>query len=102
LQFFIFAENCRVFSKYLEYPDARLLSIRDVFGTLDVRTLPAFDEFYVDKVKVPIFKELSSLPKIILNLSRGKPDVERGFSLNSGVLQDNIALKLIADRTAVS
>ena len=63
--------------------------------TLDVTTLPALDEFYFDIVKVPKFKELSSLHKIILSLSHGPADVERGFSLNSGVLQDNIADKSI-------
>ena len=53
--------------------------MRDVVGTLDVTTLPALDEFYFDIVKVPNFKELSSLLKIILSLSHGQADVERGF-----------------------
>ena len=67
-------------------------SMRDAVGTLDVTTLPAFDEFYFDRLNVPNFK-LSSLLKIILSLSHGQADVERRFSLNSGVLQDNIADK---------
>ena len=63
--------------------------------TLDVTTLPALDEFYFYIVKVPKFKELSSLLKIILRLSHGQDDVERGFSLSSGVLKENIADKSI-------
>ena len=54
-------------------------SMRDVIGTLDVTTLPALDEFYFDIMKVPKFKELSSLLKIILSLSHGQADVERRF-----------------------
>jgi len=63
--------------------------------TLDVTTLPALDEFYFDIVKVPKFEELSSLLTITLSLSHGQADVERGFSLSSGVLQDNITDKSI-------
>jgi len=76
-------------------------SMRDVAGTLDVTTLPALDEFYFDIVKVPKFKELSSLLKIILSLSHGQADVERGFSLNSGVLLDNIADKSIVSKRLI-
>jgi len=67
--------------------------MRDIVGTLGVTTFLALDEFYFNIVKVPNFKELSSFLKIILSLSHGPADVERGFSLNSGVLQDNIADK---------
>ena len=73
-------------------------SMRDVVGTLDVTTLPALDEFYFNIVKVPKFKEFFSFLKIILSLSHGQDDVERGFSLNSGVLQDNIADKSIVSK----
>ena len=76
-------------------------SMRDVVGTLDVTTLPALDEFYFDIVKVPNFRELSSLLKIILSLSHGQADVERGFSLNSGALQDNIADKSIVSKRLI-
>ena len=76
-------------------------SMRDVVGTLDVTTLPALDEFYFNIVKVPKFKELSSLLKIILSLSHGQDDVERGFSLNSCVLQDNIADKSIVSKRLI-
>ena len=75
--------------------------MRDVVGTLDVTTLPALDEFYFDIVKVPIFKELSSLLKIILSLSHGQADFERGFSLNSGFLLDNIADKSIVSKRLI-
>ena len=46
-------------------------------------------------MNVPKFKELSSLLKIMLRLSHGQDDVERGFSLSSGVLKENIADKPI-------
>ena len=77
------------------------LSMRDITGTLDVTTLPALDEFYFDIVKVPKFKELSSLVKIILSLSHGQADAERRFSLNSGALQDNIADKSIVSKRLI-
>jgi len=46
-------------------------SVRNVVGTLDVTTLPALDAFFVNIVKVPNFKECSSLLKIVLSLSHG-------------------------------
>ena len=76
-------------------------SIRDVVGTLDVTILPALDEFYFNIVKVPNFKEFSSLLKTILSLSHGQGDVERGFSVNSGVLQDSIADKSIVSKRLI-
>ena len=55
----------------------------------------------MDIVKEPKFKELSSLHKIILSLSHGQDDVERGLSLSSGVLQDNIADKSIVGKRLI-
>ena len=52
-------------------------------------------------MKVPKFKEFSSLLKIILSLSHGQDDVERGFSLNSGILHDNIADKAIVSKRLI-
>ena len=80
---------------------AQYSSMRNVVGTLDVTTLPALDEFYFNIVKVSKFKEFSSLLQIILNLSHGQDDVERGFSLNSGVLQDHIADKSIVSKRLI-
>jgi len=59
------------------------------------------DELYFDIVKVPKFKELSSLLTITLSLSHGQADVERGFSLSSGVLQDNITDKSIVGKRLI-
>jgi len=80
---------------------AQYSSMRNVVGTLDVTTLPALDEFHFNIVKVSKFKEFSSLLQIILNLSHGQDDVERGFSLNSGVLQDHIADKSIVSKRLI-
>jgi len=75
--------------------------MRDFVGSLDVTTLPALDKFYFDIVKFPKFKEFSSLLKVILSLSHGQADFKKEFSLNSGVLQDNIANKSILSKKLI-
>ena len=76
-------------------------SMRDVVGTHDVTTLLALEECYFYIVKVPKFKELSSLLKKTLSFSHGQDDVQRGFSSSSGVLQDNIADKSIVGKRLI-
>ena len=54
------------------------------------------DEFFFKRIKISNkYAELSQVVIIILTLSHGNADVERGFSLNKGILQNNIQTKSI-------
>ena len=58
-----------------------------VNGSEDIDRL---DDFYFKEAKIGVYPGLASVLKIILTLSHGQADVERGFSLNKSSLQTNI------------
>ena len=67
----------------------------------DLTKIDRLDDFYFKEMKVSRYKELSSVLIIILTLSHGQADVERGFSLNPGVLEDNIKEKSVVSKRII-
>ena len=58
---------------------------------IDLSKLGRLDDFYFKQLKVgKKYPELASVIMVILTLSHGQADVERGFSVNPDVLEDNI------------
>ena len=57
---------------------------------IDLSEISRSDNFYFKELKVAKYPEFCSVIKIVLTLSHGQADVERGFSLNNTVLQSNM------------
>ena len=57
---------------------------------IDLSKITHLDDFYFKELKVAKYPEFCSVIKIVLTLSHGQADVERGFSLNNAVLQSNM------------
>ena len=58
-------------------------------------------DFYFRKLNVSKHPELASLLIVLFTLSHGQADVERGFSLNSGSLKDNIKDESVVSKRIV-
>ena len=61
----------------------------------------SLDDFYFKKCTLNKYKELASTVKIFLTLSHGQASVERGFSVNGTVLEQNLNKKSITARHLV-
>ena len=61
----------------------------------------SLDNFYFKKCNLNKFKELASTLKIFLTLTHGQASVERGFSVNNTVLEQNLNDKSITARHLV-
>jgi hypothetical protein len=60
------------------------------------------DDFFYSKMKIHSkYPELSVLVSLILTLSHGNADIERGFSLNKGVLKDNMKEDSVVNKRLV-
>ena len=65
------------------------------------REKDSLDDFYFKKCNLNKYKELASTVKIFLTLNHGQASVERGFSVNSTVLEQNLNEKSITARRLV-
>ena len=72
---------------FAQFPEFISNEMKLVNGSEDIDRL---DDFYFKEAKIGVYPELASVLKIILTLSHGQADVERGFSLNKSSLQTNI------------
>ena len=94
----ILASNCdKIISQYASMKtdiDAASVNI-DEFPKLRL------DDFFFKRIKISKYPELSAVLSLILTLSHGNADVERGFSLNKGVLQDNLKTDSIINKRLV-
>ena len=70
-------------------------------ANIDVSKIERLDDFYFKQMKVSKYPQLASVIQIILTLSHGQADVERGFSVNAGVLQDNMKEDSIVSKRLV-
>ena len=59
-------------------------------AVIDLSKIPRLDDFYFKELKVAKYPEFCLVIKIVLTLSHGQADVERGFSLNNAVLESNM------------
>ena len=60
------------------------------------------DDFFYKKMKIHSkYPELSEVVSVILTLSHGNADIERGFSLNKGVLKDNLKEASVVNKRLV-
>ena len=75
------------FRAFLE-EDVKMKS--EVFDSFDAETT-RLDHFYFQVIMVGRYKVLSFILKNIFTVSHGQASVERGFSLNDSVNQNNIA-----------
>ena len=65
---------------------------------LGFSNIGCLDNFYFQTLKVGKYSELSNVIKIVLTSSHGQVDVERGFSENNRVLEDNIKVESIVSK----
>ena len=68
---------------------------------IDLSEKIRLDDFYFRKLNVSKHPELASLLIVLFTLSHGQADVERGFSLNSGSLKDNIKDESVVSKRIV-
>ena len=73
---------------------------QDIFLEFN-REKDSLDDFYFKKCSLNKYKELASTVKIFLTLSHGQASVERGFSVNGTVLEQNLNKKSITARHLV-
>ena len=57
---------------------------------MDLSKIRRLDDFYFKDLKVAKYPEFCLAIQIVLTLSHGQADVERGFSLNNAVLESNM------------
>ena len=74
--------------------DSEVEKLRAEFEVFDQK-LHRLDEFYFQKVQIQNYKTLSFLLKIIFTLSHGQAVVERGFSINQQVINQNMRSETI-------
>ena len=70
-------------------------------ASIDLEDFPQtrLDDFFYKKMSIHRkYPELSEVVALILTLSHGNSDVERGFSLNKGVQKDNISEKSVVSK----
>ena len=70
-------------------------------GAVDINGISRLDDFYFQKLKISKYAELSAIVNIILTLSHGQSDVERGFSCNTHLLEENIKDDLIVSKCLI-
>ena len=73
----------------------------EVMGAVDINGISRLDDFYFQKLKISKYAELSAILKIIITLSHGQSDVERGFSCNTHLLEENIKDDSIASKRLI-
>lgn len=57
------------------------------------------DNFYFDVLEVPVESALSSVLQVVMVINNGQAEVERGFSLNNSLLENNMSeLNIISRR----
>ena len=59
------------------------------------------DDFYFKDIKLAKYPDLAAIFKLLFTLSHGQASVERGFSINKTVLEDNISTNAIVGRRYV-
>ena len=64
--------------------------VKQAQASVDIETIAQLDDFYFKEMKIMKYPELASVVMIILTLSHGQADVERGFSQNKHVLEQNM------------
>ncbi|XP_047140612.1 uncharacterized protein LOC124815840 [Hydra vulgaris] len=73
---------------------------QDIFHEFN-RERDSLDDFYFKKFNLNKYKEFALTVKILLTLSHGQASVERGFSINATVLEQNLNEKSITARRLV-
>ena len=100
---FVKVDDCdEIISQYADLKSSASSVHRDVFEEFSVESTRLDDFFNHTIGKKPSMDKLWGVVKIILILSHGQADVERGFSTNKETLMDNMKEKsLVSNRIVV-
>ena len=62
----------------------------EVFGVTNINGISRLNDFFFQILKISKYSELASVLKTVLAIRHGQSDIERGFSCNVNLLEDNI------------
>ena len=65
------------------------------------RSEDSLDQFYFERLKVPTESFLGKLLQALFVLHNGQAEVERGFSINKGLLEKNMKEETITSRRRI-
>ena len=90
--------KCFLIKQFTDF--LRELRVHDIFLEFN-REKDSLDDFYFKKCNLNKYKKLASTVKKFLTLSHWQASVERGFSVNGTVLEQNLNEKFITARRLV-